>query len=138
MMQKEVADRILAKAGSKDYGALTLAVQFDCTVERVMDIPPAAFLPHPAVTSTVLKIRRRKEPAVKAADRKLFFRLVKMGFGQRRKVFTNAMKSGGISMELGKKILERAGIDGGRRGETFSMEEYAALANAWDELVVNK
>ena len=129
MMQKEVADRILAKAGSKDYGALTL--------ERVMDIPPAAFLPHPAVTSTVLKIRRRKEPAVKVADRKLFFRLVKMGFGQRRKVFTNAMKSGGISMELGKKILERAGIDGGR-GETFSMEEYAALANAWDELVVNK
>ena len=138
MMQKEVADRILAKAGSKDYGALTLAVQFDCTVERVMDIPPAAFLPHPAVTSTVLKIRRRKEPAVKVADRKLFFRLVKMGFGQRRKVFTNAMKSGGISMELGKKILERAGIDGGRRGETFSIEEYAALANAWDELVVNK
>ena len=58
MMQKEVADRILAKAGSKDYGALTLAVQFDCTVERVMDIPPAAFLPHPAVTSTVLKISR--------------------------------------------------------------------------------
>jgi len=138
MMQKEVADRILAKAGSKDYGALTLAVQFDCTVERVMDIPPAAFLPHPAVTSTVLKIRRRKEPAVKVADRKLFFRLVKMGFGQRRKVFTNAMKSGGISTELGKKILERAGIDGDRRGETFSMEEYAALANAWDELVVNK
>ncbi len=92
-------------------------------------------MPHPAVTSTVLKIRRRKEPAVKVADRELFFRLVKMGFGQRRKVFTNAMKSGGISMELGKKILERAGIDGGRRGETFSMEEYAALANAWDELV---
>lgn len=79
MMQKEVADRILAKAGSKDYGALTLAVQFDCTVERVMDIPPAAFLPHPAVTSTVLKIRRRKEPAVKVADRKRFFRLVKIG-----------------------------------------------------------
>ena len=81
---------------------------------------------------------KKKEPAVKVADRKLFFRLVKMGFGQRRKVFTNAMKSGGISTELGKKILERAGIDGGRRGETFSMEEYAALANAWDELVVNK
>ena len=75
---------------------------------------------------------------MKVADRKLFFRLVKMGFGQRRKVFTNAMKSGGISTELGKKILESAGIDGGRRGETFSMEEYAALANAWDGLVVNK
>lgn len=78
-----------------------------------------SFLPHPAVTSTVLKIRRRKEPAVKVADRKLFFRLVKMGFGQRRKVFTNAMKSGGISMELGKKILERAVIDGGRGEKRF-------------------
>ena len=144
MMQKEVADRILAKAGSKDYGALTLAVQFDCTVERVMDIPPAAFLPHPAgiafFCSHPVPARRAPLPLFsgKVADRKLFFRLVKMGFGQRRKVFTNAMKSGGISMELGKKILERAGIDGGRRGETFSMEEYAALANAWDELVVNK
>lgn len=137
MMQKEVADRILAKAGSKDYGALTLAVQFDCTVERVMDIPPAAFLPHPAVTSTVLKSGEEKTCG-EGGRPQTVFRLVKMGFGQRRKVFTNAMKSGGISMELGKKILERAGIDGGRRGETFSMEEYAALANAWDELVVNK
>lgn len=138
MMQKEVADRILAKAGSKDYGALTLAVQFDCSVERVTDIPPTAFLPRPAVTSTVLKIRRRNEPAVKVADRKLFFRLVKMGFGQRRKVFTNAMKSGGISAETGQAILEKAGIDGSRRGETFSMEEYAALANAWYELTEKK
>lgn len=60
MMQKEVADRILAKPGSKDYGALTIAVNFDCTAERVLDIPPSAFIPRPQVTSTVLKIRRRK------------------------------------------------------------------------------
>lgn len=135
MMQKEVADRILAAPGSKDYGALTLAVNFDCTSERILDIPPAAFIPRPQVTSTVLKLRRRKEPAVAVKDRKLFFRLVKMGFGQRRKVFTNAMKAGGIPADLIPVILAKADIDGKRRGETFSMEEYGRLADAWfDEI----
>lgn len=135
MMQREVADRILAAPGSKDYGALTLAVNFDCTSERVLDIPPAAFIPRPQVTSTVLKLRRRKEPAVAVKDRKLFFRLVKMGFGQRRKVFTNAMKAGGIPADLIPVILAKADIDGKRRGETFSMEEYGRLADAWfDEI----
>ena len=131
MMQKEVADRILALPGSKDYGALTLAVNFDCTAERVLDIPPSAFTPRPQVTSTVLKIRRREKPAVEVKDRKLFFSLVKMGFGQRRKVFTNAMKSGGIPADWIPEILAKAGIDGKRRGETFSMEEYGRLADAW-------
>lgn len=131
MMQKEVADRILARPGSKDYGALTIAVNFDCTAERVLDIPPSAFIPRPQVTSTVLKIRRREKPAVEVKDRKLLFSLVKMGFGQRRKVFTNAMKSGGISADWIPEILEKADIDGKRRGETFSMEEYARLADAW-------
>lgn len=131
MMQKEVADRILARPGSKDYGALTIAVNFDCTAERVLDIPPSAFIPRPQVTSTVLKIRRREKPAVGVKDRKLFFSLVKMGFGQRRKVFTNAMKSGGIPADWIPEILEKADIDGKRRGETFSMEEYARLADAW-------
>lgn len=131
MMQKEVADRILALPGSKDYGALTLAVNFDCTAERILDIPPTAFIPRPQVTSTVLKIRRREKPAVEVKDRKLFFSLVKMGFGQRRKVFTNAMKSGGISADWIPEILAKAGIDGKRRGETFSMEEYGRLADAW-------
>ena len=135
MMQKEVADRILAAPGSKDYGALTLAVQFDCTVERVIDIPPTAFIPRPQVTSTVLKIRRRGKPAVSVKDRKLFFSLVKMGFGQRRKVFTNAMKAGGISADMVKAILEKADIDGSRRGETFSMEEYGRMADVWYELI---
>lgn len=131
MMQKEVAERILAEPGSKAYGALTIAVQYYCTVEKVIDIPPSAFIPRPAVTSTVLKMRRRTEPAVAVQDEKAFFQMVKMGFGQRRKVFSNAMKTGGIAPELGEKILAAAGIDGRRRGETFSMEEYARLADAW-------
>lgn len=135
MMQKEVADRILAKPGGKDYGALSVAVQFDCTAERVVDIPPSAFLPRPAVTSTVLKIRRREMPAVAVKDRKLFFRLVKMGFGQRRKVFTNAMKAGGIEKDIAEDILARTGMDGQRRGETFSLDEYGALSDAWYDII---
>lgn len=134
MMQKEVAERIMAEPGTKAYGALTLAVQYYCTVERVMDIPPTAFVPRPAVTSTVLKMRRREAPAVAVSDEAAFFRLIKMGFGQRRKIFSNAMKNGGIPEALGVQILERAGVDGKRRGETFSMEEYARLANAWHDL----
>lgn len=134
MMQKEVAERILAEPGSKAYGALTIAVQYHCTAEKVLDIPPSAFIPRPAVTSTVLKLRRREEPAVAVKDEKAFFQMVKMGFGQRRKVFSNAMKTGGIAPELGEKILAAAGIDGRRRGETFSMEEYARLADAWCDL----
>ena len=131
MMQKEVADRILAIPGSKDYGALTLAVNFDCTAERVLDIPSSAFIPRPQVTSTVIKLRRRSRPAVDVKDRKLFFGLIRMGFGQRRKVFTNAMKAGGIPAEWIQSILEKAGIDGKRRGETYSIEEYGRLADAW-------
>ncbi len=134
MMQKEVADRIMAEPGSKAYGALSIAVQYYCTVEKILDIPPTAFIPRPAVTSTVLRMRRRETPAVVVKEEKLFFRLVKMGFGQRRKVFTNAMKTGGIPSELGEAILARAGVDGKRRGETFSMEEYARLADAWHDL----
>lgn len=135
MMQKEVADRILAKPGTKDYGALTLAVQFDCTVERIIDVPPTAFIPRPAVTSTVLKIKKREKPAITVKDRKLFFRLVKMGFGQRRKIFTNAMKGGGINEECIKEIMSITGIDGNRRGETFSISEYGLLADAWYDCI---
>lgn len=134
MMQKEVAERIMAEPGSKAYGALTIAVQYYCTAEKVLDIPPAAFIPRPAVTSSVLKLCRRKEPAVSVKDESLFFRLVKMGFGQRRKIFANAMKNGGISEDLRTQILKMADVDGKRRGETFSLEEYARMADAWCDL----
>ena len=135
MMQKEVAERIMASPGTKAYGALTLAVQFYCASEVVMDVPPSSFIPRPAVNSTVLKLVKRDKPAVEVKDTRLFFRMVKMAFGQRRKVFTNAMKAGGISAEQGKEILAACGIDGKRRGETFSMEEFASLADAWYDLI---
>lgn len=135
MMQKEVADRVEARPGTRAYGALSIAVQYYCTVERVMDIPPSAFIPHPAVYSTVLKMRRREKPAVSVKDDRLFFRLVKAGFGQRRKIFSNAMKAAGISPDMASAILVKTGIDGKRRGETFSMEEYGRLSDAWYDLI---
>lgn len=138
MIQKEVAARIMASPGTKDYGALTLAIQFYCTAEIVMDVPPSSFIPKPAVMSTVLKLKKRKEPAVKVKDKKLFFSMVKIAFGQRRKVFTNALKAGGINKTMIDEILRRTQIDGTRRGETFSMQEFGLLADAWYDLIHEK
>lgn len=138
MIQKEVAARIMASPGTKDYGALTLAIQFYCTAEIVMDVPPSSFIPKPAVMSTVLKLKKRKEPAVKVKDKKLFFSMVKIAFGQRRKVFTNALKAGGINKTMIDEILRRTQIDGTRRGETFSMQEFRLLADAWYDLIHEK
>ena len=138
MIQKEVAARIMASPGTKDYGALTLAIQFYCTAEIVMDVPPSSFIPKPAVMSTVLKLKKRKEPAVKVKDKKLIFSMVKIAFGQRRKVFTNALKAGGINKTMIDEILRRTQIDGTRRGETFSMQEFGLLADAWYDLIHEK
>ena len=138
MIQKEVAARIMASPGTKDYGALTLSIQFYCTAEIVMDVPPSSFIPKPAVMSTVLKLKKRKEPAVKVKDKKLFFSMVKIAFGQRRKVFTNALKAGGINKTMIDEILRRTQIDGTRRGETFSMQEFGLLADAWYDLIHEK
>ena len=138
MIQKEVAARIMASPGTKDYGALTLAIEFYCTAEIVMDVPPSSFIPKPAVMSTVLKLKKRKEPAVKVKDKKLFFSMVKIAFGQRRKVFTNALKAGGINKTMIDEILRRTQIDGTRRGETFSMQEFGLLADAWYDLIHEK
>ena len=138
MIQKEVAARIMASPGTKDYGALTLAIQFYCTAEIVIDVPPSSFIPKPAVMSTVLKLKKRKEPAVKVKDKKLFFSMVKIAFGQRRKVFTNALKAGGINKTMIDEILRRTQIDGTRRGETFSMQEFGLLADAWYDLIHEK
>ena len=134
MMQKEVADRILAAPGGKEYGALTIGVRYHCTAERIMDVPPSAFIPHPAVTSTVLRLRKREKPAVDVLDEKAFFTMVKISFAQRRKVFLNSIKNGGIPPEMAQAILKETGIDGKRRAETFSLEEFAALTNAWVKL----
>ena len=134
MVQKEVALRMVAQPGTKDYGALSVAVQYYTEPDIVLDVPPKSFLPAPAVTSSVIRCVLRDKPPVDVIDEKLFFRVVKAGFAQRRKTFANTMKTTGLSKDRIEELLEKANIDGQRRGETFTLQEFADVANAWASL----
>lgn len=133
MVQKEVAERIIASPGGKDYGVLTLMTAFDADAEIILNVPAAAFEPRPSVDSAVLRLVRRDAPPFEVRDKTAFRSLVKAGFGQRRKTLSNALKNSGIFNEKTEVavLLERCGIDGKRRGETLSFAEYALLANTW-------
>ena len=135
MVQKEVALRMVAKPGTKDYGALSVAVQYYTEPDIVLDVPPKSFLPAPAVTSSVIHCVLRDKPPVDVIDEKLFFRVVKAGFAQRRKTFSNTMKTTGLSKDRIEELLAKANIDGQRRGETFTLQEFADVANAWASLI---
>lgn len=135
-IQSEVAERILAEPGSKTYGALSVAVQYRADAARVMRIPPGAFYPPPEVTSTVVRLTVLPRPRVAVADEALFFAVVRAAFGQRRKVLRNALAGiqpgGGTRLTPAdvEQACRRAGIDPHRRGETLSVEEFGALADA--------
>ena len=135
MVQKEVALRMVAKPGTKDYGALSVAVQYYTEPDIVLDVPPKSFLPAPAVTSSVIRCVLRDKPPVDVIDEKLFFRVVKAGFAQRRKTFSNTMKTTGLTRDRIEELLAKANIDGHRRGETFTLQEFADVANAWATLI---
>ena len=135
MVQKEVALRMVAKPGTMDYGALSVAVQYYTKPDIVLDVPPKSFLPAPAVTSSVIRCVLRDKPPVDVIDEKLFFRVVKAGFAQRRKTFANTMKTTGLSKDRIEELLAKANIDGQRRGETFTLQEFADVANAWVALI---
>ncbi len=133
MMQKEVAERIMAEPGSRTYGALTVAVRYYCEVTPVADAPKEYFLPQPKVDSAVIRLDRRKQPAVEPLSEKVFFETVKSGFGQRRKTLQNSITgTRGITKEEAGLVLDRAGVARSRRAETLSLEEFAAVA---DEIV---
>ena len=131
MIQKEVAERMVAKPGSKDYGALSVAVQYYTQPEIMFMVPPKSFIPAPAVESAVIRCTVREAAPVDLEDERLFFRAVKAAFGQRRKTLSNTLKAAGISGEQVKVILEKAQIDSTRRGETLSLQEFADIANCW-------
>lgn len=135
MVQKEVALRMVAKPGTKDYGALSVAVQYYTEPDIVLDVPPKSFLPAPAVTSSVIRCVLRDKPPIDVIDEKLFFRVVKAGFAQRRKTFANTMKTTGLSKDRIEELLAKANIDGQRRGETFTLQEFADVANTWAALI---
>lgn len=130
MMQKEVADRIKAPAGNKTYGALSVAVQYYCEVEGVVNVPKEVFVPQPKVDSAVLNLKIRKEKPVELMDDQVFFQVVKAGFGQRRKTLNNSLMGvEGTTREIAGSALEAAGIEPSRRAETLTLEEFAKLSN---------
>jgi 16S rRNA (adenine1518-N6/adenine1519-N6)-dimethyltransferase len=124
MMQREVADRLVAKPGTKAYGVLTVMLSVHATITRLLDLPPGAFKPAPKVRSAVVRLAFGP-PAVRIADDAVFERMVKVMFGQRRKTLANALKGFDATAPA---ILALAGIDGRRRPETLQLEEIARLA----------
>lgn len=134
MMQKEVGERIAAQPGTKAYGALSLAVQYYATITQVSKVSREVFFPKPNVDSIVLRLDLRKEAPVSLEDEQLFFDVIKAGFSQRRKTLRNTLSGlAGLSKEEMEEAMEAAGIDPGRRGETLTMEEFAALSNQIDQ-----
>lgn len=131
MIQKEVADRMQAKPGTKDYGALSIAVQYYCNPKILLKVPPSVFIPQPKVESTVIKLDILERPKVYVENEDLFFALVKDAFGKRRKTLLNALSTGNLKLnkDLLKDVLLSSGIDENRRGETLTIEEYGLLAN---------
>ena len=130
MVQREVADRIVAGTGGKDYGAMSIQVQLLADVERVLSLPPGAFRPPPKVHSAVVQLRFRP-PHVNVGSREAFERVVRGLFLQRRKTLANALKP--VASSFGHshlEVLQRSGLDGGRRPETLSVEDIASLAQA--------
>lgn len=131
MVQKEVAERMAAKPGGKDYSALSVAIQYYTEPEIAFIVPPSSFIPAPSVDSAVIVCKRREKPPVEVCDEALFFRVVKAAFSLRRKMLNNSLKNMGIKGEQVAKWLELAGVDGKRRAETLSLEDFAALTNTF-------
>ena len=130
MVQKEVAERMNAQPGGKDFGALSVAVQYYCDTEIVAKVPRHLFVPQPNVDSIVIALRVRPERKYKVDDEDLYFKVVKAAFGQRRKTLLNSISSmGNLAKDQVKEALDEAGIDPKRRGETLSLDEFAILSN---------
>ena len=131
MVQKEVAQRIAAKAGTADYSAFTVFCQYYAEPELLFDVPAHCFMPQPKVTSAVITLRVRKERPWKIDNEKIFFRTVRASFAMRRKKLTNGLASG--FPELGKQgaeeVIAACGMDENVRGETLGIPEFAAIAN---------
>ena len=137
MVQKEVADRMQTGPGSKDYGALSLAVQYYATAKVILNVSATCFMPRPNVDSAVIKLTRHKEPTVNVADEKLMFKIIRASFNQRRKTLVNGLKNSpelSFSKEQIVKAIEKIGKPETIRGEALTLAEFAELANAFTEL----
>ncbi len=132
MVQKEVADRMVALPGSKDYGAITCLIDYYSDSEIIVDVPKECFIPAPNVNSAVVKLNILDEPKAKPTNEKNMFKLIKASFNQRRKTFLNGVSNSSVTdkskAEL-EEILIQSGYDGNLRGETLSVEEFAVLSD---------
>lgn len=131
MVQKEAADRLCADVGSRAAGAVTVAVNYYAEAETLFGVPRGSFMPPPNVDSAVIKLTLRDKPPVEVTDEKLFFKIVKACFAQRRKILLNTVcNTMGISKDSFRAALNEAGISETVRGETLTMEQLAAISNA--------
>lgn len=141
MVQKEVADRMQVGPGTKDYGALSLAVQYYAEPYIVANVPPNCFMPRPSVGSAVIRLTRHEKPPVEVQDEKLMFRLIRASFNQRRKTLANGLKNS-AELDLPKEVIAEAIGRLGRgesiRGEALTLQEFAALTNSICEIRQNE
>jgi 16S rRNA (adenine1518-N6/adenine1519-N6)-dimethyltransferase len=136
MVQKEVADRMIAKPGKKDYGALSVAVQYYSKPQKMFDVPPTCFIPQPKVDSTVIVLDVYNTPPYDIKNVKLFFRIIKASFAQRRKTLVNALFNSGYFIETKPEIadiLKSKGIEENQRGETLSILQFAEISNSFSD-----
>lgn len=131
MVQKEVAQRLVAKTGTKDVGAITYAVEYFSEAEKVIDVPKESFIPSPKVESAVIKLKIRKEAYVQVKDEKMLFNIIQKSFSQRRKTLVNALVNGKIveSKEKAEKIIKKLNINENIRGEKLTLEDFARICN---------
>ncbi|WP_333859613.1 16S rRNA (adenine(1518)-N(6)/adenine(1519)-N(6))-dimethyltransferase RsmA [Clostridium sp.] len=134
MIQKEVGERIASEPNCKQYGAISLLVQYYCDVEVIRKVSPYAFIPSPKVDSIVIKLTKLKNPRVKVKSEDLFFKVIRCSFNMRRKTLWNSLKSLKLSRQYMEKSFDKAGIDPKRRGETLSIEEFGILSDCIYEL----
>lgn len=132
MVQKEVADRMQEGPGSKEYGALSLAVQYYADPEIVVNVPPSCFMPQPKVGSAVIRLTRHEQPPVDVENEKLMFQLIRASFNQRRKTLANGLNNFpglNVSKEVIQQCIEELGVPVTVRGEALSLEQFAKLSN---------
>lgn len=137
MVQKEVADRMQVGPGTKDYGALSLAVQYYAEPYIVANVPPNCFMPRPSVGSAVIRLTRHAKPPVQVKNEKLMFAIIRASFNQRRKTLANGLKNSPeleFSKEQIAEAIESLGKGPSIRGEALTLEEFATLSNVFSEL----
>lgn len=139
MVQKEAAQRITAKPGTRDCGALTAAIHYYSEPEKLFDVGKNSFVPAPKVDSSVIRLKIRKEPPVSVPDEKYFFKVIRASFGQRRKTLANSV-SGGLGFTKDEILcaLERGGLSPTARAEELSLEDFAAFSAALAEITQNR